>query len=213
MAFVSVRPFEGRCRASASSRSVCLSVRVQCTGDRQQERAFGLGQAAAAAALAVALAAGPAHARLEGVNRPELLPPGPVTTVIDVAGSLTDGEEARIRQRVAALERDTGVKLRQGAGTGNYPETPGLAIKEYWGVDADTVVFVADPNTGNILNFNVGENVDLKVPRNFWSRLAGRFGTKRYWQTQGQDVAIINAVAGIDNCLREPCLSILGVLE
>lgn len=33
------------------------------------------------------------------------------------------------------------------------------------GVDADTVVFVADPNTGNILNFNVGENVDFKVPR------------------------------------------------
>jgi hypothetical protein len=27
------------------------------------------------------------------------------------------------------------------------------------------VVFVADPNTGNILNFNVGENVDLLVPR------------------------------------------------
>lgn len=33
------------------------------------------------------------------------------------------------------------------------------------GVDADTVVFVADPNTGNILNFNVGDNVDFKVPR------------------------------------------------
>lgn len=32
-------------------------------------------------------------------------------------------------------------------------------------MDADTVVFVADPNTGNILNFNVGENVDFKVPR------------------------------------------------
>lgn len=23
----------------------------------------------------------------------------------------------------------------------------------------------ADPNTGNILNFNVGDNVDLRVPR------------------------------------------------
>ena len=45
------------------------------------------------------------------------------------------------------------------------PQTPGLAIRDYWGVDADTVVFVADPNTGNILNFNVGDNVDLKVPR------------------------------------------------
>lgn len=133
---------------------------------------------------------GPAHARLEGVNRPELLPEGPVTPVIDVAGFLTDGEEARIKQRVEALEKDTGIRLRVLAQ--NYPETPGLAIKDYWNVDTNTVVFVyalnlsthyfltfgivtllvisitscrADPNTGNILNFNVGDNVDLMVPR------------------------------------------------
>lgn len=42
----------------------------------------------------------------------------------------------------------------------------GLAIKNYWGVDDNTVVFVADPSLGgNILNFNVGANVDLQVPR------------------------------------------------
>ena len=93
----------------------------------------------------------------------------------------------------------------------------GLAIKDYWGVDEDTVVFVADPNTGNILNFNVGSNVDLRVPRvvavllfcvdnfindltacmhlqNFWSRLAGKFGTKFYWQDRGEEAAIVNAV-------------------
>ena len=85
-------------------------------------------------------AAGVSHARMEGVNKPELLPPGPMTPVIDVAGFLTEGEEARIKTRVENLEKDTGVKLRVLAQ--NYPDTPGLAIKDYWGVDADTVVFV-----------------------------------------------------------------------
>jgi hypothetical protein len=42
---------------------------------------------------------------------------------------------------------------------------PGLAIRDYWGVDDSFVVLVADPNFGDILNFNVGQGVDLEVPR------------------------------------------------
>mmetsp|Transcript_29911 Transcript_29911/g.84340 ORF Transcript_29911/g.84340 Transcript_29911/m.84340 type:complete len:161 (+) Transcript_29911:647-1129(+) len=153
---------------------------------------------------------------MEGVNKPELLPKGDVTPVIDVAGFLTTGEENRVRETVNSLEVDTGFKLRVLAQ--NYPETPGLAIKDYWGVDADTVVFVADPNTGNILNFNVGENVDLAVPRNFWTRLASKFGNKFFWQEQGEASAMLNAVEAISNCLHEPmgrsqCSSIQGLPE
>ncbi len=63
-----------------------------------------------------------------------------------------------------SLESDTGVKLRVLAQ--NYPTTPGLAVRDYWKVDEDTVVFVADPSLGgNILNFNVGANIDLRIPR------------------------------------------------
>ena len=107
------------------------------------------------------------HARLEGVNNPQLLPDGPQSEnlVIDVAGYLTKSEVKRLQTRVENIQRDTGVKLRILAQA--YPQTPGLAIKEYWGVDDDTVVFVADPGLGNILNFSVGANVDLEVPPNF----------------------------------------------
>ncbi|PRW20953.1 thylakoid lumenal kDa chloroplastic [Chlorella sorokiniana] len=204
---VAARPFAARQQAPAGR---AAALRVECASLRER-----VAQAATTVALTLSLAAG-AEARLEGVNKPELLPTGDFTPVIDVAGFLTEGEERRIRDRVEALEADTGVKLRVLAQ--NYPQTPGLAIKDYWGVDADTVVFVADPNTGNILNFNVGENVDFKVPRSFWSRLAGRFGTKFYWQEKGTDVSIVNAVAAIDNCLREPisrnqCSTIRGELE
>lgn len=138
---------------------------------------------------------------MEGVNKPELLPKE-YTPVIDVAGFLTPGEMKRIRMEVENLERDTGVKLRVLAQ--NYPQTPGLAIKDFWGVDADTVVFVADPNTGNILNFNVGANIDLSIPPSFWSRLAGKYGNKFFWQEQGEQAAIVNAVSAIDSCIREP---------
>lgn len=75
---------------------------------------------------------GPAQARYEGVNRPDLLPSEPNVVVIDVAGFLTEGEEKRLRSEIESLEADTGIKLRLLAQ--NYPETPGLAVKDYWRV-------------------------------------------------------------------------------
>ncbi|CAI5989943.1 unnamed protein product [Closterium sp. NIES-65] len=157
---------------------------------------------ATSASVAVALSAGLgiAEARPEGVNKPELLPKE-FTTVIDVADFLSAGQEARLAKDVERLEQDTGYKLRILAQ--NYPNTPGLAIRDYWGVDDETVVFVADPNMGNLLNFNVGATVDLSVPRSFWSRLAGKYGNVFYWREKGEDAAIEAAVIAIDNCLRE----------
>lgn len=136
-----------------------------------------------------------------GVNKPELLPKD-FTPVIDVAGFLSDGQENRIAQEITAIEKDTGFKLRVLAQ--NYPDTPGLAIKDYWQVDDRTIVFVADPTFGNILNFNVGDLVDLDIPRSFWSRLAGKYGNMFYWKEKGEDASIEAAVMAISSCLREP---------
>lgn len=143
---------------------------------------------------------GLAHA-LVGVNKPELLPKE-FSPVIDVAGFLSDGQEKRLAQEIANIEKDTGYKLRVLAQ--NYPDTPGLAIKDFWQVDDRTIVFVADPTFGNILNFNVGALVDLDVPRSFWSRLAGKYGNMFYWKEKGEDGSIEAAVTAISSCLREP---------
>ncbi|WJX11702.1 hypothetical protein P8452_02283 [Trifolium repens] len=142
-----------------------------------------------------------AEAAKAGVNKPELLPEE-FSTVIDVAGFLSEGQEKRLIQEISALEKDTGVKLRVLAQ--NYPDTPGLAIKDFWQVDDRTIVFVADPTFGNILNFNVGATVDLDVPRSFWSRLAGKYGNIFYWREKGEDASIESAVMAISSCLREP---------
>ncbi|XP_027366270.1 thylakoid lumenal 15.0 kDa protein 2, chloroplastic [Abrus precatorius] len=144
---------------------------------------------------------GVAEAAKVGVNKPELLPKQ-FSTVIDVAGFLSDGQERRLAQEIADLETDTGFKLRVLAQ--NYPDTPGLAIKDFWQVDDRTVVFVADPTFGNILNFNVGASVDLDIPRSFWSRLAGKYGNIFYWKEKGEDASIEAAVMAISSCLREP---------
>jgi hypothetical protein len=66
-----------------------------------------------------------------------------------------------LKTQIANLEADTGFRLRVLAQ--NYPETPGLAIRDYWSVDDTTIVFVADPGFGDILNFNVGRIIDLSV--------------------------------------------------
>ncbi|KAK6126219.1 hypothetical protein DH2020_040040 [Rehmannia glutinosa] len=120
-----------------------------------------------------------------GVNKPELLPKE-FTTVIDVAGFCP--MEKRIVQEIAALEKDTGYKLRVLAQ--NYPDTPGLAIKDFWKVDDNTIVFVADPT--------------FDIPRSFWSRLAWKYGNIFYWKEKGEDASIEAAVMAISTCLREP---------
>jgi hypothetical protein len=38
-------------------------------------------------------------------------------------------------------------------------------VRDYWSVDDNTIVFVADPTFANIINVNVGQAVDLEVPQ------------------------------------------------
>ena len=158
--------------------------------------------------VAVLLNSNVAYAKPEGVNRPELLPKGEMVTLIDVANFLSKGQEKKAMSSIAVLEKNTGYKLRVLCQS--YPETPGLAIKEYWDVDDNTVVMVIDKGEGfnrkgiptNIINLNIGKNVDV-LPNQFWTRLSNKLGNQPYVKANGDDVAILNAVEAITYCLQD----------
>ena len=89
--------------------------------------------------------------------------------------------------------------------------TTGLAIKDYWGVDDNTLVMVTDRGDGfnrkgiptNIINLNIGKNLDLVLSNQFWGRLSNKLGNQFYVKENGEDVAILNAVEAITYCLGQ----------
>jgi len=92
----------------------------------------------------------------------------------------------------------------------NYPNTPGLAIRDYWSLgkegqkDDKYIVLVVDQFGGksNVLNFNVGEGVKLNLPNLFWTRLQAKYGNTFFVKENGIDLAIVNSVESIVSCLR-----------
>lgn len=150
----------------------------------------------------------PASARLEGVNKPELLPSEPGLNVIQVEKFLTKGQEKRLNDMLTSLEADTGFRVRVLCQA--YPSTPGLAIRDYWDLakegakDDKFVVLVVDEfgGKGNVLNFNVGDGMKFALPNVFWTRLSGKYGTTFFVKENGIDFAITNAIEAIVTCLR-----------
>lgn len=179
-----------------------------CMHEASSTPSLGRQVATAALALMACFPVG-AHARPEGVNRPDLLPSGPTTPLIDTANFLTKGQEKKVVEKLNKLEAATGFKLRVLCQS--YPETPGLAIKDYWKVDGNTLVLVADKGEGfnrkgipsNMINLNIGANVELVLPSQFWTRLTNKLGNQPYVKSVGADAAVINTVEAITFCLED----------
>jgi len=148
------------------------------------------------------------YARLDPVDRPDLLPSEKGLSVIQTEKFLTSGQAKRLNDNLIRLEKDTGFRVKVLCQA--YPNTPGLAIRDYWDLgkegqkDDKYIVLVVDQfnGKGNALNFNVGEGVKFALPNTFWTRLSSKYGTTFFVRENGLDVSIINAIDAITSCLR-----------
>lgn len=139
--------------------------------------------------------AGPAQA----VNNPELLPDEP-TVVIDLARILNDAQEDYLNTRLPEFEEETGWKLRVLT---QFDQTPGRAVKDFWGLNDKSIMMVADPRGGNLLNFSVGDDLYPLLPRTFWIELQTRFGNQFYVRDNGEDGAVLGAINALETCLEK----------
>ena len=148
--------------------------------------------------------AAPAHA----VNNPELLPEEP-TVVIDLARILNDAQEEYLNTKLPEFEEETGWKLRVLT---QFDQTPGRAVKDFWGLNDKSIMMVADPRGGNLLNFSVGDQLYPLLPRTFWIELQTRFGNQFYVRDNGEDGAVLGAINALETCLeRGGCAGVPGL--
>ncbi len=162
----------------------------------------------AALVLLLAPLGGAPGGMVQAADNPSLLPDHP-TPVIDLARALTDGQRASLEEHLEAFEASSGWKLRVLT---QYERTPGLAVKEFWGLDERSLLLVADPRGGNLLNFNVGDALFALMPRTFWVELQTRFGNQYYVRDHGEDGAIVDALSAVETCLeRGGCQVVPGL--
>jgi len=132
-------------------------------------------------------------------DNPELLPQEP-TNVIDLADSLASLQQEQLDQALSHFEGETGWKLRVLT---QYEETPGRAVKRFWDLDDRSVLLIADPRGGNLLNFSVGDAIYQLLPRTFWIELQTRYGNQFYVRDHGEGSSIVDALSAIQVCLEQ----------
>ncbi len=141
-------------------------------------------------------------------NNPELLPEE-ATPVIDLARTLSARQKIELEKSLDEYETKSGWKIRV---LSQYERTPGLAIRKFWDLDERSLLLVADPRGGNLLNFNVGDALYALMPRTFWVELQTRYGNQYYVRDHGEDGAILDAIASVEECLdRGGCQVVPGL--
>ena len=129
--------------------------------------------------------------------------------MIDLARVFSEPQRTELERSLERFEAETGWKLRVLT---QYERTPGLAVREFWGLDESSLLLVADPRGGNLLNFNVGDAFFALMPRTYWVELQTRFGNQYYVKDNGEDGAVLDALNAVEICLeRGGCQVVPGL--
>ncbi len=133
------------------------------------------------------------------------------TPIIDLAKSFSDIQKSDLEKSLNEYQNKTGWKIKVLT---QFESTPGLAIKDFWDIDERTLLIVADPRGGNLLNFNVGDAYFALMPRLFWVELQTRFGNQFFVKDYGEDKAILDAIQSVEKCLdKGGCQKVPGITK
>tara|TARA_Y100001970_G_scaffold293002_1_gene437129 strand:- start:20106 stop:20894 length:789 start_codon:yes stop_codon:yes gene_type:complete len=133
------------------------------------------------------------------INNPDLLP-DIKTPVIDLAKTLSPYQKKLLEDELIDFEEQSGWKIKY---LSQFESSPGEAIRDYWDLDDTSLLVVADPRGGNLLNFNVGEAYFSFLPRLFWVELQTRYGNQYYVKDHGEDGSVIAAINSVKICLEQ----------
>ena len=132
------------------------------------------------------------------INNPDLLPEDK-SPIIDLAKTLSPYQKNLLENELKTFEEESGWKIKF---LSQFESSPGVAIRDYWDLDDTTLLVVADPRGGNLLNFNVGDAYFSFLPRLFWVELQTRYGNQYYVRDHGEDGSVIDAINSVKVCLE-----------
>ncbi|NEO25903.1 MAG: TPM domain-containing protein [Kamptonema sp. SIO4C4] len=135
----------------------------------------------------------------KAINDPDLLP-DIEKPILDLANFLPSLQEESLTNKIERFENETGWKLRVLT---QFDRTPGRAVKDYWDLDDRSILVVADARGGNLLAFNVGDDVYEFLPRTFWVELQTRFGNLYYVRDNGENNSIAQSIDTVSQCLKD----------
>ncbi len=137
---------------------------------------------------------------LSGVAQAEVVLPQPPVPVVDFGNQLSTAQRQLLATKLMALERDSGFKVRVLT---QKLDSPGRAVRAYWGLDERSILVVMNVLENNPLDFNTGMAVREKLPRVFWQELQGRFGNQFYIKENGRSKALMATIDAIDISIRQ----------